>query len=314
MGTCQVEGIDSAQRDAIGAALAAGVVVVGSAGNEASGTSSDAGCARGSSTIDFPAAYDGVISVGATSLNDSAAPLNPALAAEYVAGYSNSGPGLTLVAPGGDPSAADESQSNPADILHWVYNLYTTTAANPKERCADASDCTALYAGTSQAAPHVSGAAALMLSLDPALTPAQVERILIAGADDIGDPKQGHGRLDVYRALAAVAGDPNPPARPAPANFVAIAYVPNGTNRPQIVDLTYPSGAPVASDGTFRIADVPVSVASFRIGVWYDANGDGLVDAGDYFGSSAACAPSAPCPGVAAGIVATPVQSGFVLK
>jgi subtilisin family serine protease len=314
LGSCQVEGIDSAQRAAIDAALAAGVVVVAAAGNERSGTSTTASCAGGSSTIDFPAAYDGVISVGASAMDDRAGTTNPQLATEYVASYSNSGPGLTLVAPGGDPSATEMTGATAPDALHWIDNLYTTTAANPAHQCPDPSDCTALFSGTSQATPHVAATAALMLSLDSSLTPAAVARILTATADDIGDPRQGAGRLDMYRALAAVAGDPKPPADPWPANFVAIAYVPNGTNRPQIVDTTYPSGVSVASGGSFRVADVPPSVKSYKIGVWYDANGDGIVDAGDYFGSSGTCTTAAPCPGVASGIVASPVASGFVLN
>jgi subtilisin family serine protease len=314
LGTCEIAGVDSAQRAAIDAALAAGVVVVAAAGNERSGTSATKSCAGGSSTIDFPAAYDGVISVGATSMKDGASAANPTLAREYVASYSNAGPGLTLVAPGGDPSQSELSGATSDDPLHWIDNLYTTTAANPSLRCPNPADCTALFSGTSQATPHVSAAAALMLSLVPNLTPSEIRQILIATADDIGDPNQGHGRLDIYRALAAVAGDPNPPAGPWPANFVAIAYVPGGTNRPQIVDATYPAGVPVKNGGTFRIADVPASVKSYKIGVWYDANGDGVVDAGDYFGSSGTCTTAAPCPGVAGGIDAVPVSSGFVLN
>jgi thermitase len=314
LGTCQVSGVDSAQQEAIEKALASGVVVVAAAGNERAGSSSSAShCRGGTSTIDFPAAFPGVISVGATSLNDAADPMNPATATEYVASYSNSGPGLSLVAPGGDPTAAEIASTGTPDILHWIFNLYSTTAADPSERCADKSDCKALFAGTSQATPHVSGIAALMLKANGSLTPARVKSILIATADDIQDPNQGNGRLDGYRALAAVTGDPNPPVKPADINFVAIAYVPNGTNRPDIIDVTYPRGAPVARNGTFRIADVPAGAASYKIGVWYDANGDGVVDAGDYFGSSQTCSANAACTS-AASIVATAVASGFVLQ
>jgi subtilisin family serine protease len=312
LGSCQIENIDSAQQAAIDAALAAGVVIVAAAGNERAGKSATAACAGGSSTIDFPAAYGGVISVGATSLDDAADPNDAATAREYVASYSNAGPGLSLVAPGGDPGPADLGTTGTADVLHWIANLYTTTAANPKRQCANKSDCTALFAGTSQAVPHVSGAAALLLAANPSLSPAQVKQILIASADDIHDPHQGNGRLDIYRALATVAGDPDPTAQPANINFVAFAYVPNGTNRPHIVDVTYPRGLPVASNGSFRIADVPANVSSYKIGVWYDANGDGVVDAGDYFGSSQTCSANAACPS-AAGIVVAPVPAGYTL-
>jgi hypothetical protein len=35
---------------------------------------------------------------------------------------------------------------------------------------------------------------------------------LCATADDISDPNEGCGRLDVYRAMARALGDGNPPA------------------------------------------------------------------------------------------------------
>ncbi len=62
--------------------------------------------------------------------------------------------------------------------------------------------------GTSMAAPHVSGAVALMLEADPALTPSEVKSILqstsvpLSGA---GLEEQGAGVIDVAAALARVA-------------------------------------------------------------------------------------------------------------
>lgn len=58
--------------------------------------------------------------------------------------------------------------------------------------------------GTSFSAPFVSGTAALLLSAQPKLTPNQAATA-IANADWIG-PNMGYGRLDVYRAVQAVAG------------------------------------------------------------------------------------------------------------
>jgi len=310
LGTCQGSGADPMQRDAISYVISRGVTVVAAAGNERAG-STDAACTN-SGTLDYPAAYDGVISVGATKLDDTAAPKVYASAIEKVAGYSNVGPGLTVVAPGGDPTSADTAPGAPANLLHWILGLYTTTPANPTQTCKDITVCLALFAGTSQATPHVAGTVALMLALNSGLSPAQIKTILMANADDIGDPSQGGGRLNAYRALAAVKGDPIPPGPPTNANFVAFAYLPNSSNVPNILDVTYQNGVPVASNGTFRVADIPASASGYKIGVWYDANGDGKIDAGDYFGSSATtCSASAPCAS-AASIVVHPVSAGFV--
>ena len=63
--------------------------------------------------------------------------------------------------------------------------------------------------GTSMAAPHVSGVAALVLALHPAFTPEQVRQALRSGADDVGsagfDPKTGYGRVNAARRAGADA-------------------------------------------------------------------------------------------------------------
>lgn len=61
--------------------------------------------------------------------------------------------------------------------------------------------------GTSFAAPVVAGVAALIFSVNPALTPAQVETILKQNADDLGDPgwdvRFGSGRVNAARAVSS---------------------------------------------------------------------------------------------------------------
>ena len=63
--------------------------------------------------------------------------------------------------------------------------------------------------GTSYASPTVAGVAALVLSMNPALTPTQVENLLKLNADDLGvagwDPFYGEGRINAARAVAASA-------------------------------------------------------------------------------------------------------------
>ena len=64
-----------------------------------------------------------------------------------------------------------------------------------------------LGTGTSMATPHVSGAAALLLSVDPGLDNAQVTRLLTSTARQIGSAipslVSGWGALDAYAAAAA---------------------------------------------------------------------------------------------------------------
>ena len=63
----------------------------------------------------------------------------------------------------------------------------------------------ALVSGTSFAAPHVSGAAAVVLSAAPYLSAAQVVQVLIDSATDLGapgtDPVYGHGLVNLEAAL-----------------------------------------------------------------------------------------------------------------
>lgn len=82
----------------------------------------------------------------------------------------------------------------------------------------------ALLGGTSMAAPHVTGTAALLLALDPKLTAAQVEYALISTTRDLEsqgwDSKSGYGALDALAAAQWVAapqfGVDQPPRRRSP--------------------------------------------------------------------------------------------------
>ena len=62
--------------------------------------------------------------------------------------------------------------------------------------------------GTSMAVPQVSGASALLLEVRPDLGPADVKRILLKTADDLGPSGQdnvyGYGALNLTRALASI--------------------------------------------------------------------------------------------------------------
>jgi subtilisin family serine protease len=64
--------------------------------------------------------------------------------------------------------------------------------------------------GTSMAAPHVSGAVAVLRSINPALTVEEIETALLLGAVDLGAPGPddafGAGRLDLYQSAQIVLG------------------------------------------------------------------------------------------------------------
>jgi hypothetical protein len=65
--------------------------------------------------------------------------------------------------------------------------------------------------GTSFAAPCVAGVAALLISINPALSAADVMKLLEQTADDLGpagwDSSYGYGRVNAYKALLAAGGN-----------------------------------------------------------------------------------------------------------
>ncbi|MFZ0391366.1 MAG: S8 family serine peptidase, partial [Calditrichia bacterium] len=75
------------------------------------------------------------------------------------------------------------------------------------------------FSGTSGATPHVGGTAALILSANPDLEPADVSRILQTTAVEKGDPgkdnRYGAGRIDAYQAYLQAFAEAGTPLSPA---------------------------------------------------------------------------------------------------
>ena len=131
-----------AEQSAVNTALSLGAVVVVSAGNE------------NDNSINYsPASCSGVIAVAATTKLGRRA------------WYSNYGSVVDIAAPGGAAGQADDN-----GILSSINDGTTAPDSN--------GYIYARYSGTSMAAPHVAGVASLMLSVNPALTPAQVLSML----------------------------------------------------------------------------------------------------------------------------------------
>ncbi len=189
---------DSVEENAVEAAIARGVAVVAAAGNGKQVN----GVGVGQNYLDCPAAYPGVIAVGADGPSGSSQ-------ADAVAGYSNwtssAGPGsggAYLVAPGGTANSGNDS-----DDLHFVENITSSQMAGASAYCrtdyaGEGGDCRGGFSGTSQATPHVAGVVSLMLGLRPSLTPARIASDLCSTAHDIGDTRQGCGRVDAGAAVA----------------------------------------------------------------------------------------------------------------
>ena len=87
--------------------------------------------------------------------------------------------------------------------------------------------------GTSFSAPIVAGVAALVLSMNPSLTPAQVTSILQQSADDLGaagwDASYGWGRVNVARAVSLAGGSPPPQPDTTPPSATITSPAAGGT-------------------------------------------------------------------------------------
>ncbi|MDP2910564.1 MAG: S8 family peptidase [bacterium] len=163
---------DNTLRDAVAYAYQKGVTVVAACGN------------NNSSSCLYPAAYnDYVIAVGATQYDETKAP------------YSNYGSSLDLVAPGGNTNV-DQNQDGYAD------GVLQQTFQSSARVCAFAYY---FFQGTSMAAPHVSGVAALLIANNNATTPDDIRTALEKTAEDKGDVGRdntyGWGLVDAYTAL-----------------------------------------------------------------------------------------------------------------
>lgn len=163
-------------RLAINRALAAGIVVVAASGNE-------------NGAVSYPAAFANVIAVGALDLRKVRAP------------YSNFGPEISVVAPGGDLDRDDDNNGDPDGILQQTFDPFSAQFGIYDDFAYFYFD------GTSSATPHVSAMAALLVS-QGITDPVAVRKAIESTALDLGpagrDDEYGHGLIQPAVALTGL--------------------------------------------------------------------------------------------------------------
>jgi subtilisin family serine protease len=168
---------------AANAAVDAGLIVVASSGNNAY-----------AGAMGSPACGTQVMAVGATYDDDYPSCEFPTLTRFTFSVCTDSFPRV-------DQIACFSNQSSDLDVVAPGCLTHSASYHDPTRLVG--------FCGTSMAAPHVSGLAALLLSADPSLTPAEARDLIRAGSVDLGaagfDPVYGHGRIDAIGSLSLLS-------------------------------------------------------------------------------------------------------------
>ena len=224
----------TAEQQAIDDARTAGAIVIAAAGNqsEPDGTIADV------SNIS-PANCDGVITVAALARDGSRA------------FYSNAGSLVNIAAPGGEfdwPGDGTGSGVGEAGMVLSTSDGGQQTPENDNDFIWEQ--------GTSMAAPHVAGVLALVLALNPELTGAQAETLLLNNAREFpppnGDPFDcttdlcGEGIVDAELVLTAVLN-----GNTAPSGFI-ISSTPDADIMPGDTITLTASGVPDDADESYQ--------------------------------------------------------------
>ncbi|MDE3173445.1 MAG: S8 family serine peptidase, partial [Gemmatimonadota bacterium] len=217
-------GVDPSDEAAIAAAVQAGCLIVASAGNQTTDTPI------------YPAAYPGVIGVSAVGMDG------------VIASYSNAGSYVSLAAPGGEYRTDDNGGDG---VLGPGWNFVSGQPV-------------LLFGyGTSAAAPHVSGVAALLLAHEPGLTAAQLtarlEQYAARPPNSTRTDEYGWGIVNAYDALTQQDG---PPRR----RYVRLLDATSGATLKLV---------PVDATGAFALTQL--AAGSYQLVAGEDEAGDGAI-------------------------------------
>lgn len=216
------------QKEAVQSAYDKGVTIIAATGNEGG-------------DVYYPAAYKETIAVGAVNRDNT------------ITYYSNYGPEVDVVAPGGGSGGSVFST--------WGY-------------VDDQGKTTPGYVGmvgTSMATPHVSGVAALLVA-SGINDPEKIRSRLANTAVDLGvdgkDNKYGYGLVDAYSALLGSRLE-------RPRVFAAVK---DGN--------TLYLKSEIENAGEDGFYSLKVTQGEVYVVCWLDSNKNNLIDKGDYYGET----------------------------
>jgi serine protease len=256
-GDCTVD--QQFMQDAVNAATAAGSVIVAATGNDGvvSGAISPANC-------------NGVIGVTAHTINGENAI------------YANIGPGTAISAPGGGEPTLLGDDGSTDDPDWWGYYIWAPLLFGPTDPLSatpggQSGPAYGGFTGTSPATPHVAGVAALLKSILPSATPAQIRSYLVSNvrAYPMGSAcatggvfagECGAGLLDANLALVAAGPEVSPTAAAgsdqvaAPGAMVTL----NGTSSTAFLNKTLTTYQWTQTAGTtVTLAGANTAIATF---------------------------------------------------
>jgi len=234
----------------------------------------------------YPAAYPAVMAVSSVDFirdldNDPTNGEQPGYAFTHL--FSNYGPHIDIAAPGGICWQDAQAYLNldfgricnemPL-VLSTVWQWYNENGTRVD------SEAYGYFTGTSMAAPHVAGAAALLLSINPNLTAYQLRELLRQTAADVSDQNllnlarpgrddyYGWGVLNLAAAVEAVRNG-RLPQHPVGALYVQARPVQGGNSFSTTAD----------SSGMYILRELPEGI--YEVTACLDVNGNGSCDPGE---------------------------------